>query len=103
MNRPKLGTLLVAAILCLVLFACRQQPQPTVNGQPAGKPQQWEYKFLRLSIPDFSNIPNDEVQAKTDLALEEHFNKPGADGWEYCGSMDVPGIRGRSIFKRPKR
>ena len=82
MNGRILGALLVAAVVGLTILSC-SPPQQAVNGQPAAKFQQWEYKLMGWAI-------NPKAQ---------DYNKLGADGWEFVGRDFV----NNDVFKRPKR
>jgi hypothetical protein len=87
MNGRILGALIVAAVVCFAVLSC-SSPQQPANGQPAAKALQWEYHFEKWDFaPD---------------SLTAGFNKLGADGWEYVGSINA-GVRSAYCFKRPKR
>ncbi len=93
MKRPVLGTLLFAAVACLVMLSCSQPLQQAVNGQPAAKGQQWQYRLVQIPEKAGGGVDFKKTQ--------ELLNNLGADGWEYAGGFEIHDKV--SLFKRPKR
>lgn len=71
-----------------------------LRGQGSTSAPRWEYEWVQLDSGDPAGPLTSVVinGVKTDFTgnLSELFNKLGADGWEYAGTL-IP----RVLFKRP--